>query len=319
MRSCFDRISSHLFAFNSIVCLLLFLDLLISTIHAAFDDQFIGARAYGMGGASTAVANEADGLLVNPASISNTSGQQFSATMALLHVGLSDETSITQNLVAYANSHPKRGAVGLLWKRLNVSQLYAENYVILGASKSYRIGSGGNRHFSIGVSGKLLNWETVPTLGTNGVVLEDLPGRSQLSVDMGFIFRSSPNIPIAVSVQNLNSPDIASSSSPTNENLPLQTTLGIGILRRNSTWGMDLVFSRHEIDVRVGLEYRLHGDKLLVRGGFRLENLAWGTNLTIGAGFRPRERMRIDYGFVLPNSGIQATFGSHRFSIVYDF
>ena len=319
MGSLFDRIFAYSFSFNSIVCLILFLVPCASRIYAAFDDQFIGARAYGMGGASTAVTNEADGLLVNPASITNISAQQFSGTMAMLHVGLSDETSITQNLVAYANSHPRRGAVGLAWKRLNVSRLYAENYVVLGASKSYRIGSEAKRHFSIGVSGKLLNWETVPTIGANGAILEDLPGRSQWSVDLGFVFRSSSNIPIAVSLQNLNSPGIASSSSPTSETLPLQTTLGIGILGRNSVWGMDLVFSRHEIDVRVGLEYRLHGDRLLVRSGFRLENLAWGTNLTVGAGFRPRERMRIDYGFVLPNSGIQATFGSHRFSIVYDF
>ena len=319
MGSLFDRIFDYSSSFNLIACLILFLTPFTSMIYAAFDDQFIGARAYGMGGASTAVTNEGDGLLVNPASISNSSGQQFSATMAVLHVGLSDETSITQNLITYSNSRPDRGAVGLLWKRLNVSQLYAENYIILGASKSYRIGGENNRHFSIGVSGKLLNWETVPTLGANGAVLEDLPGRSQLSIDMGFVFRSSSNIPVAVSVQNLNSPDVASSSSPTSEALPLQTTLGIGILGRNSTSGMDLVFRRQEIDVRAGLEYRLHGDKLLVRGGFRLENLAWGTNLTIGAGFRPRERMRIDYGFVLPNGGIQATFGSHRFSIVYDF
>ncbi len=319
MGSLFDRIFAYLCSFNSIVCLTLFLAPFTSTIYAAFDDRFIGARAYAMGGASSAVMNEVDALLVNPASISNISAQQFSATMAMLHVGLSDETSITQNLVAYANSHPKRGAVGLLWKRLNVSQLYAENYVVLGASKSYRIGSGGNRHFSIGASGKLLNWETVPTLGANGAVLEDLPGRSQLSVDLGFVFRSSTNIPIAVSVQNLNSPGVASSSSPSNETLPLQTTLGIGLLGNRSAWGTDLVFRRQEIDIAVGLEYRLHGDKLYVRSGFRLENLAWGTNLTAGAGFRPRERMRIDYGFVLPNGGIQSTFGSHRFSIVYDF
>ncbi|MDE0297068.1 MAG: hypothetical protein OXN17_00375 [Candidatus Poribacteria bacterium] len=319
MGSLSDRVFAFSFSFNSIIWLTLFFAPYTSAIHAAFDDRFIGARAYAMGGASSAVMKEVDGLLVNPASISSISAQQFSATMAMLHVGLSDETSITQNLIAYANSHSKRGAVGLLWKRLNVSQLYAENQVVLGASKSYRIGSGGSRQFSIGASGKLLNWETVPTLDANGAVLEDLPGRSQLSVDIGFVFRSSTNIPIALSVQNLNSPRVASSSSPANESLPVQTTLGIGLLGSKSVWGMDLVFSRNEIDIAVGLEYRLHGDMLFVRSGFRLENLAWGTNLTAGAGFSPRERMRIDYGFVLPNGGIQSTFGSHRFSIVYDF
>ena len=39
--------------------------------------------------------------------------------MARLHVGLSDETSITQNLISYAYNRPTRGALGLLWKRLN--------------------------------------------------------------------------------------------------------------------------------------------------------------------------------------------------------
>ena len=319
MGSSVCRISGHSSSFYLIVCLIFISGHFTSTIYAAFNDGFIGARAYGMGGASSAVTNEADGLLVNPASISNISAQQFSGTMARLHVGLSDQTSITQNLVAYANSHPSRGAVGLLWKRLNVSQLYAENYVVLGVSKGYRIGRQTNRHISIGVSGKLLNWETVPTLGTNGAVLEDLSGRRQFSMDMGFVFQSRSNIPIALSVQNLNSPGIASSSSSADENLPLQTTLGIGALGSSSVLGMDLVFSMREINLRGGLEYRLRGDKLLMRGGFSLENLAWGTNLTVGAGFKPRERMRIDYGFVLPNSGIQATFGSHRFSIVYDF
>ncbi|MFB3040293.1 MAG: hypothetical protein ACE1ZS_00635, partial [Candidatus Poribacteria bacterium] len=65
---------------------------LSSFTYSAFDDQFIGARAFAMGGAFTAIGSESDGLLVNPASISNVPSQQLSATMARLHAGLSDET-----------------------------------------------------------------------------------------------------------------------------------------------------------------------------------------------------------------------------------
>ena len=276
--------------------------------HAAFEDGFIGARAFAMGGAFTAIGEESDGLLVNPASIANLrlqpesrrSAQQLSATMARLHVGLSDETSITQNLISYAYSRPTRGALGILWKRLNVGELYSENYLLLGLSKSYYFGAKEKRRISLGGAVKLLNWDTAPTIGADGAVVEDLPGRSRLALDVGMIFRPSPNIPIALSLQNLNTPNITSTNSISTENLLLQVMLGIGIVAKNSTWGMDLVFRESEVDVKVGIEYRFYDESLILRGGFRLENLAWGTNLTLGGGYRPFKNLRIDYGFPLP-------------------
>ena len=298
-----------------------------SQTDAAFEDGFIGARAYAMGGAFTAIGEESDGLLVNPASIaslrhqakSRQSTQQLSATMARLHVGLSDETSITQNLISYAYSRPTRGALGILWKRLNVGELYFENYLLVGLSKSYDFGSKVKRRISLGGAAKLLNWDTAPTIGADGAVVEDLPGRSRLALDVGMIFRPSPNIPIALSLQNLNTPNIASTNSTSMENLPLQVMLGMGIVATNSTWGMDLVFRESAVDVKVGIESRFYDESLILRGGFRLENLAWGANLTLGGGYRPFRSLRIDYGFLFPIGGIRDTAGSHRFSIVYDF
>ena len=294
---------------------------------AAFKDGFIGARAFAMGGAFTAIGEESDGLLVNPASIANLkhqpesrqSAQQLSATTARLHVGLSDETSITQNLISYAYSRPTRGALGILWKRLNAGDLYSENYLLLGLSKSYDFGATEKRRISIGGAVKLLNWDTAPTIGADGAVVEDLPGRSRLALDVGIIFRPSPNIPIALSLQNLNTPNIASADSLSSEDLPLQVMLGMGIVAKNSTWGMDLVFRESEVDVKVGIESHFYEESVILRGGFRLENLAWGTNLTVGGGYRPFKNLRIDYGFLFPIGGIRGTAGSHRFSIVYDF
>ena len=295
--------------------------------YAAFEDGFTGARAFAMGGAFTAIGEESDGLLVNPASIANLrqrpasreSVQQLSATMARLHIGLSDETSITQNLISYAYSRPTRGALGLLWKRLNAGELYSENYLLVGLSKNYDLGAKEKRRISLGGAVKLLNWDTAPTIGTDGAVVENLPGRSRFAFDVGMIFRPSQNIPIALSLQNLNTPNIASANSISPENLPLQVMLGMGIVAENFTWGMDLVFKESEVDVKVGVESRFYDDSLVLRGGFRLENLAWGTNLTLGGGYRPFRNLRIDYGFLFPIGGIRDTVGSHRFSIVYDF
>ena len=296
-------------------------------MYAAFEDGFIGARAFAMGGVFTAIGEESDGLLVNPASIANLrhhsesrqSAQQLSATMARLHVGLTDETSITQNLISYAYARPRQGALGLLWKRLNVGELYSENYLLIGLSKSYDFGEKEKRRISLGGAVKLLNWDTAPTIGAGGAVVEDLPGRNRLALDVGMIFRPSPNIPIALSLQNLNTPNIASANSISAEHLPLQVMLGIGIVAKNSTWGMDLVFRESEVDVKVGIESQFYEESLTLRGGFRLENLAWGTNLTLGGGYRPFSSLRIDYGFLFPIGGIRDTLGSHRFSVVYDF
>ena len=228
---------------------------------AAFEDGFIGARAFAMGGAFSAIGEESDGLLVNPASIANLihqsespqSAQQLSATMARLHVGLTDETSITQNLISYAYCRPTQGALGMLWKRLNAGDLYSENYILVGASKSYSFGENEKRRISVGGAFKLLNWDTAATIGADGIVVEDLPGRSQLALDVGMIFRPSPNIPLALSLQNVNTPNIASTNSISTENLPLQVTLGMGIVAKNFTWGMDLAFKESEVDVKVGV------------------------------------------------------------------
>lgn len=295
--------------------------------YAAFEDGFIGARAFAMGGAYTAIGEESDGLLINPASIANLKHQpesrqptqQLSATMARLHVGLSDETSITQNLISYAYSRPTQGALGFLWKRLNAGELYSENYLLVGLGKSYDFGAKDKRRISLGGAVKLLNWDTAPTIGADGTVVEDLPGRSRLALDVGMIFRPSPNIPIALSLQNLNTPNIASNGSISTENLPLQVMLGMGIVAENFTWGMDLVLRESEVDVKVGIESQFYEESLILRGGFRLENLAWGTNLTVGGGYRPFRNLRIDYGFLFPIGGIRDTAGSHRFSVVYDF
>ena len=255
--------------------------------YAAFEDGFIGARAFAMGGAFTAIAEESDGLLVNPASIANLrhqpesrrSVQQVSATMAKLHVGLTDETSITQNLISYAYSRPTQGALGLLWKRLSAGELYSENYLLVGASKSFDFGAKAKRRISLGGAVKVLDWDTAPTIGVDGAVVEDLPGRSRLAFDVGMIFRPSPNIPIALALQNLNTPNIASASSRATENLPLQVMLGMGIVAKKVTWGMDLVFRESEVDVKVGIESQFYEESLVLRGGFPIGKSGMGNKL----------------------------------------
>ncbi len=74
-----------------------------------------------------------------------------------------------------------------------------------------------------------------------------------------------------------------------------------------------------QIDLRVGAERQSYDGNFLLRVGFSLENLAWGTNFTLGAGYKPSKSLRIDYAFVYPVNTILDTLGSHRISMVYNF
>ena len=311
----FDLIIKYFGKLHSVYYFFVFL----SSSYAAFDDQYIGARAYGMGNALTAIANQADGILINPASISNIIGQELSATTALLHLGLTDQNSIRQDLLAYANSVPQTGAIGFLWKQFNIESLYTENYVVIGTSKNILLDKENQKQIAIGSSVKLLSWNTAPTIGSNGKIIEDLPRQTKFSFDLGIIIRPSPNTPIALSIQNLNRPNIASNNSKVAENLPIVTSLGIGILSENFAGEMDLVFRQHEVNVYLGIEHQFDQGRFYLRGGLRLENLAWGTNLTSGVGYRPSNQVGIDYGLIFPIVGPQKTYGSHRVSVIYDF
>jgi hypothetical protein len=67
------------------------------------------------------------------------------------------------------------------------------------------------------------------------------------------------------------------------------------------------------------MELNGYQGRALLRVGFKLENLAWGTNITLGGSIRPGDAIRLDYAFVFPVGNIEATLGSHRVSVVYDF
>jgi len=298
--------------------------LAVTQSESAFRDSFLGARSMAMGGACTAIAEDVDGALVNPAGLSMIRSQQIMATMAVLHVGLSDDSMITQNIVGYANKSGDIGSFGVVWKRFGTGNLYYENILALSyaRSSSFYITKGDKnrrKNLSLGGTLKLMNWDSAPTVDSNGRIIEDLPGWAGVSFDAGFVIWPSVNTSVAVAFQNLRRPDITSNSSKVKEKLPLVTRMGVAAINKNTTWTMDMVMKQGEFDLKIGLEKKARDGNLFLRTGIALENLAWGMNYTVGAGYRFSKSARIDYAFVYPINTILDTFGSHRISIVYDF
>lgn len=307
----------------SALCSMLFTLCLTYSAEGAFKDNFLSARSVAMGGACAALANDADGALVNPAGLTMVRGHQIIATAAALYVGLSDESFISQNILGYAHQRKNIGTIGAVWKRLAADNLYSENVLALSLAKDFRIyrkeeGEERGKNFSVGVVLNFMNWDSAPTIGADGKVIEDLPGWSGFSFDIGSVIWPSGNTPVAVAIQNLNKPNIASGSSMIEEELPMAVRMGVAAIGENVTWAMDMILWGGQLDLRVGLERRYDWNFRL-RAGFSLENLAWGTNFTLGAGYKPSDSTRIDYALIYPVNTILDTLGSHRISVVYTF
>lgn len=304
-----------------IFCVLLFLPAISpSSSMGAFSDNLIGARALGMGGAFSTISDDADGILLNPAALTNVRSQQLSATAASIYSGLSDKKLISQGIIGYSNSKSNRASVGFAWKNLNAANLYFENILVVGIAKSYKYSvQPANSGFSMGASFKSLNWDSAATIGSNGDIVEDLSGWKGVSFDAGLIIHISKNTAAGISLQNLNSPSIVSKNSLLAEKLPINVILGVGTSTKNVAWAIDFSFRQNEVDVRTGIELNGYEGRATLRVGFRLENLAWGTNITLGGSIKPSNSIRVDYAFVLPVGNIENTRGSHRVSLVYDF
>ena len=307
------------------VCLLIIILLFSSTrtSEGAFKDSFLGAKSMAMGGAYAALSDDVDGALVNPAGISMIEDQQIAATMAALYMGLSDDSFISQNVVGYAYKYSWIGTLGAVWKRLAAGNLYSENILALSFgrfSSLYLTKSDKERrkNFSYGATLKFMSWDSAPTVGSDGRIIEDLPGWRGFSFDVGLVFWPSENTPVALVLQNVTRPDVASDFSMVRETLPIAARMGVAAIAENVTWAMDMILKEGQLDLRTGLEKRAYGT-LFLRTGLSLENLAWGMNFTIGAGYKPSDSVRIDYAFVYPVNTILNTAGSHRVSVVYNF
>lgn len=292
--------------------------------EGTFKDIYLGARPLAMGGAYTALADDVDCVLINPAGLSNIKDQQLIAVLGTLYMGLEDNSFISQNLLGYSYKQNRVGSAGIVWKRFGVMNLYSENIVAVGLARDFGLylkksEEKRKKNFSFGAALNLLNWDSAPTVGADGKVIEDLSGWTGFSFDMGFLIRPSENISVAFSLQNLNSPNIASNSSKIEEKLPIIARMGVSAIGEKMTWVMDLSLAEGEVDLRTGIERQEYDGEILLRAGFSLENLAWGTNLTLGAGYKPSDSFRIDYAFVYPINTILDTLGSHRISVVYDF
>lgn len=311
-------------AFTRTGTCVLALFLICGVAEGAFRDDFLGARPLAMGGAYTALSNDADGILINPAGLTTLKGHQLFATTSALYVGLSDGSRLTQNILGYSRRQKEIGSLGIVWKNFSVRNLYSENVLSISYTRRSRLyltkgDKDRPRNLSIGSALKLMEWNSAPTMDDHGRIVEELPRWQGISLDVGLVIWTSENTPVAVSFQNMIKPNVTSNRSAIKESLKGVTRMGVAIISQDTIWVLDMVLTEGLIDLHTGLERRLQSERIFIRAGFDLRNLAWGLNFSAGFGYKVTDSARIDYAFVYPVNTIFDTFGSHRISVVYDF
>ena len=117
---------------NYLVLAALMTVLLPCALFAAFKDSGWGVRPLGMAGAFTAVADDSNAPLYNPAGLARVKQEEFSLMSAKLYSGLNG-VDIGLNYLSYVRDiSDKYGGFGIAWAALASPTLYREDTVSLG-------------------------------------------------------------------------------------------------------------------------------------------------------------------------------------------
>lgn len=305
-----------------------FLCLLSALAHAAFLNTDWGARPSGMGGAFTAIADDSNAPLFNPAGTAQVQWNEFSATYADLYSGETlyagnDKTSLNQSYVAFtARPIPRVGSLAFSWASFNASHLYREDTLALTYARN--LGdfiSALDNSVAVGVNLKYLRRSvSLDDFTVSDPVFAGGDSASAATVDIGVLYKPQAG-PLtgwraALVGKNLTRPDVG---FQVRDRVPLELRAGLAYQGKNLPWLVpSLDISRRDDITRVlgGAESWLFKNTLGLRGGANSDEGSAGLSYYQALG--KRYGLRFDYGFTIPFY-VEGTSGSHRLALVLYF
>lgn len=301
---------------------------------ASFEDLGTGARATGLGGAFTPLADDIHALYYNPAGLVFVRRKEIAATYGLLHSGLGDKSKISNSFVAYGQPiKEKWGVGGISWHQMSLQDLYSERAITFGYGRKIA------PKWAAGLNVKhLYRSFTAPTGQTSNLGVIDTTkvdpvfaggnSKSNIGLDFGLLYRPYRNYSYGLMLQNLNEPNMAISNADKDIlNMGIRTgvaynerslvLLGELDTKKSIGSGRDYIFNTAAEKWWVGSGFA-RGD-LAVRGA-----LGFGTRsfsqMTMGLSYR-LDAFQIDYGFLMNLSGITlgTSQGNHRITLTLRF
>jgi len=288
--------------------------------RAAFLDDGWGARPAGMGGAFTAIADDSNAPLYNPAGLVQVQWNELSAMYANLFSGITlyagnDQVNLDQSYLAYVSKPTRLGSFGLSWASFSATQLYREDTVTL----SYARNVGDfipalDNNLALGVNVKYLHRGISLDANTSSdPVFASGTTADAGTVDVGLLFKPDEGplegLRIGFTGQNLTQPNVGFQEV---DREPLEWRLGVAYQDRLRPWlvpALDLTRRDGVNDAHAGVESWLFHDVLGLRAGVNRDEGAAGVSYYQAVG--KRVGFRLDYAFTMPFY-VEGTAGSHR-------
>ncbi len=289
-------------------------------VQAAFDDTYWGVRALGMGGAFTAVANDANAPLYNVAGTAFTAQNEVTLMGSRLFAGL-EGVEIASNYAGFV--HPidaKFGAISFAWSSISTPGLRREDTFNVGYARVLndvlRLDSE-VVELSAGLNVKYLMQEV--KFGVNEDDMETFKGA--MTGDIGLLAMFSNGIGVGYTSKYVLPADIGFMEKDEVKNINV-----IGLSYYNDelpyikipyfTVALDVILRDGENSIRAGVESYVLDKKLAIRLGGREEafNIGFGYEFA----FANETKLVIDYALELPMQ-VEESYGSHFFALSFKF
>ncbi len=174
-----------------------------------------GARATGMGGAFTAVADDATAVFWNPAGLALMDGFKLTG----MGTRLFSVDGLSENVVSFTYSGWKKTGIGAGWARTGVEDVYSENTFVLSAGRQvFRDG------FSVGGTFRVYRLAAPGYEYYNDPNFVD--GAQDYAFDLGFLYRAR-TWSVACAVRNIGQPEM-SLISTTEDPDPITSEVRVG-------------------------------------------------------------------------------------------
>jgi hypothetical protein len=287
-----------------------------------------GARPTGMGGAFTAIADDSNAPLYNPAGIVQVQWNEVSAMYAQLFTGLTlysgnsttggNTVNLDQGYLAYVSRPSRFGSFGISWATFNTTSLYREDTVTL----TYARYLGDffpalDSAWAFGVNAKYLRQSiSLDPLTVNDPVFQSGTSASALTADVGILWKPEDGMlqgwRVGLTGQNLTQPNVGFQET---DRVPIEGRLGLAYQSKQMPWlvpALDLTRQAGVTGVDAGVESWLFHDTVGLRAGVNRDEGSAGVSyyqsLSKKLGFR------IDYSFTIPYY-VEGSSGSHRFQM----
>lgn len=292
--------------------------------HAAFLESLWGARPASLGGAFTAIADDANAPAYNPAGLSLIKDSEMTFMYAQLFSGLDanvgDETSkLGLGYFSYAPAIKDKayGSYAVSWSNLTASNLYREDTFTLSFADARQFESLSQAPIlAYGVNLKYLRRSFSTDSRTDqDPVFKGGRDSGAPTLDLGIIYKPNlrilPGLKVGLAGQNLTEPDIGLAQT---DRVPMKLSLGVAYQDpafRLFTPTLELSRRRGRTLFTAGVESWLAKEVLAVRVGGNEDEIGGGIGYQFKLG---KTQMRLDYGLLVPLE-VNDTNGSHRLSI----